>query len=62
MSAAEWLIGFAQSLPSTRVSDPKTERTRLIAELKGLYQRALGPAPLVVETVGEHEPETAPES
>ena len=60
--AARWLIDFASSLERAPVSSPKTERTQIIAELRGLYERALGPAPPLVETAGENEPEPAPDS
>jgi hypothetical protein len=41
--AAQWLIDFADSMERARASKPTSERTQLLDDLRGLYERALGP-------------------
>ena len=61
--AATWLVNYADELDAkTKLARPSEDKQALLRDLRGLYRRALAPAPLVVETVGENVPETAPES
>ena len=56
MEAARWLVDYAKSEMQREKLKPGEEKIQIIAELRGLYQKALQPAntsPLVIETQAE---------
>jgi hypothetical protein len=56
MEAARWLVDYAKSEMQREKLKPGEEKIQIIAELRGLYQKALQPAntsPLVIESQAE---------
>lgn len=65
LKAGQWLVGYGERLiavnkatKATAVTAmPQPTRSEIISELRGLYAKALGPSPLIVDA----KPEPAPE-
>lgn len=71
LAAGQWLVQYGESVIARKQIDKPqpvrrlvSERDAIIHELRGLYAKALGEAPLIVEAqsvpVTETEPETEP--
>lgn len=68
-SAAEWLVNYGESvIREKRVTKVEVqarqlnERESILHELRGLYAKALGPTPAIVETVAEPVEDDKPQS
>lgn len=61
MAAADWLVRYGEQILAEKRVKPVPEkalyqsREGVIAELRGLYAKALGEAPLIVEASAESE-------